>query len=969
MREIAPDSSPYEVAQQRIASAASSGADKLNLSGLGLKSLPPEIGQLTQLKELYLCDNQLRSLRPEIGQLTKLRELDLKNNQLSSLPPEIGQLTQLQQLDLGYNELSSLPPEIPQLTQLQALHLNNNHLSNLPPEIRQLTELQMLGISGNQLSTLPPEIGKSIKLKVLGLVANQLSSLPPEIGQLTQLQMLALTDNRLSSLPPEIGQLRRLMILYMSGNTSLRYPPKDIVELGSDATIRYLHAAWPEAQVVWESRVLFVGEGSVGKTWLYEALDGRPAGGDKKDGGATIGIEIGPLFLGHPEQAGVQMRLNCWDFAGQEFNHATHQFFFSDRTLFLLCWNARAGWEAGKLRKWLNNIRDRAPGAKVILVATQCDEPHSDYPEKELRDDFRQIVATIKTSSKTGMGINELLGLIAMHAKELPMMGLRWPPSWWRAASHILTLQEKRSHASLDQVQKKIMSFGLRREDANVLLRWLHELGQILHYPDSEELRNVVMLNPQWVTRLVGKVLASPEVAQNQGIVSQQCLERLWPELDEGMRLHLLGMMDRFDLAYRIPEDHQHRSLVVERLQQNEADYQARWNQFSGQRELRLRFKLKAMHPGIPTWLIARCHRFTLHLHWLRGALFGDDRHQPRHLALVRAYDPDRTLDFTVRGPLPYSFMGLLVDAFLSTVTGRYPGLEMERLVPCPGPSGNGPCGHYFKQVNLEERLKGEKARPYINCEQCNTDHQVIELLLGLSAVDAVQAALLEKMLGEVRAEGEKTREQMEAGFASLREAVQLGFIREWNAQQLLAEQSCPSVFSLYALNDGAAMTSAKLRLQLYCMAPGCWHSVGADGRAECAPLREWAGGVVSFLHSLGTVAKPMATVGAALLPGVGMAVHLTASELESTKKEFEKTGKLLAELKEMPKAELEVEAKLLGDSRAPRAHSAEEMRTLKKFLDGLKFPKRPYGGLVRRRTPEDHVLWLCPAHAKQYDG
>jgi hypothetical protein len=56
-----------------------------NLSG----AVPPEIGRLHGLQELYLGDNQLTSLPPEIGQLTNLRRLYLEGNQLTSLPPEV----------------------------------------------------------------------------------------------------------------------------------------------------------------------------------------------------------------------------------------------------------------------------------------------------------------------------------------------------------------------------------------------------------------------------------------------------------------------------------------------------------------------------------------------------------------------------------------------------------------------------------------------------------------------------------------------------------------------------------------------------------------------------------------------------------------------------------------------------------------------------------------------------------------
>ena len=84
----------------------------LDLSGMELTSLPPELGQLTALKELSLSNNQLSALPPELGQLTALTRLYLDNNQLSALPPELGQLTALTTLYLHGNPAVELPPEV-----------------------------------------------------------------------------------------------------------------------------------------------------------------------------------------------------------------------------------------------------------------------------------------------------------------------------------------------------------------------------------------------------------------------------------------------------------------------------------------------------------------------------------------------------------------------------------------------------------------------------------------------------------------------------------------------------------------------------------------------------------------------------------------------------------------------------------------------------------------------------------------
>ena len=67
----------------RINQAALKEASELDLSGLGLKSLPPQVGNLTNLTFLNLEYNELTALPSEIGNLTSLTHLYLGHNQLT----------------------------------------------------------------------------------------------------------------------------------------------------------------------------------------------------------------------------------------------------------------------------------------------------------------------------------------------------------------------------------------------------------------------------------------------------------------------------------------------------------------------------------------------------------------------------------------------------------------------------------------------------------------------------------------------------------------------------------------------------------------------------------------------------------------------------------------------------------------------------------------------------------------------
>ena len=120
-------------------------------------SIPPELGQLSQLTELYLWGNKLTGNLPsELGKLSLLTILALYENQLTGdIPPELGQLSQLTELYLYENQLTgTFPSELGQLSLLTELYLWGNQLAgSLPPELRQLPQKKRITVLDNTLLT------------------------------------------------------------------------------------------------------------------------------------------------------------------------------------------------------------------------------------------------------------------------------------------------------------------------------------------------------------------------------------------------------------------------------------------------------------------------------------------------------------------------------------------------------------------------------------------------------------------------------------------------------------------------------------------------------------------------------------------------------------------------------------------------------------------------------------------------
>jgi len=161
---------------------------------------------------------------------------------------------------------------------------------------------------------------------------------------------------------------------------------------------------------------------------------------------------------------------------------------------------------------------------------------------------------------------------------------------------------------------------GIDGSQQPFLTEWLHDLGDMLYFPDSYELEDIVILKPQWVSEYISKVLESKDVIKRGGILTREEMKRLWHDLPSTLREHFLRLMERFDLSYR--DEDRAISLIVERLPQTPPDYKIKSNkikELDNYKALSMTFKLNTLPAGIPTWFIARAHRFSTNTHWRYG--------------------------------------------------------------------------------------------------------------------------------------------------------------------------------------------------------------------------------------------------------------------------------------------------------------------------------------------------------------
>lgn len=634
------------------------------------------------------------------AKLEKWDGLDLSRNHIARLPPEIGELENLSVLDVSQTGLLELPEEVCSLTNLRILKVRKNKLSKLPEGFGRLVNLMTLEISGNSIPALPAGIGKLQKLVRLHADSNQISELPKELGELVALEFLNVSDNKINDLPHEILGLEHLKELDLQSNP-LAIPPEILSKKNDPQTIlHYYYSTQQEsgkavyrspkgmiAHPINEAKVLIVGQGSVGKTSLLQRIlyDRFDQSQTKTEG---IAIHQWTTRENRRNQQSP-IKLNLWDFGGQEIMHATHQFFLTKRSLYLLVLDARLTQEENRVEYWLKIIQSFGGKSPVLIVGNKIDQHPLDIDQTGLRKKFPNIVGIIETSAATGLGIDALQAQIAKQVHALPHVHDLLPEAWFTVKSKIEDLARNRNFFTQDEYLNICESNTVNDEiSQRTLIGFLHDLGIVLHFQDDARLESLGILNPQWVTNGVYKILNSHELFQNQGKLTLTLLNQILnlPEYPSGKRLFIVDMMKKFELCYDIEPDKCF--LVPDLLPKNEI-YTGDWED-----ALAFQYHYSVLPSSILTRFIVRMNSF-IHKNtiWRSGVVL---KHGA-NTSLVKADIEERKIFIWVSGKedSPRDLLAIIrgeFDAIHKTIAK----LEVTEKVPLPNAPSAAPVDLAF---------------------------------------------------------------------------------------------------------------------------------------------------------------------------------------------------------------------------------------------------------------------------------
>jgi small GTP-binding protein len=367
-------------------------------------------------------------------------------------------------------------------------------------------------------------------------------------------------------LPPEILELDleiewedkwKFKSVYLPDNP-FENPPVEIVKKGKGAVLNYFKSLEGEKRPLNEVKVLLVGDGGAGKTSLVKRLVGEEFDGNEYQ---TQGINIKEWMFKYKNKnkdKSKEIKVNFWDFGGQEIMHATHQFFLSKRSLYILVLDSR---KDEKAEYWLKHIRSFGGNSPILVVMNKIDEnPSFELNRNFLQEKYPSIKGFFRTSCKENKGVKAISTKLQEELSKIEHVQIEWAKSWFNVKTRLENMNCE--FITYEEYQNMCLEENIgNKSSQNTLVDFLNDLGVVVHFKEIS-LLDTHVLEPRWITEGVYKIINSEALAKKKGILRFSMLDSILEQKKEGDYNYpparydfIINLMKKFELCYAIDEE------------------------------------------------------------------------------------------------------------------------------------------------------------------------------------------------------------------------------------------------------------------------------------------------------------------------------------------------------------------------------------------------------------------------------
>lgn len=314
-----------------------------------------------------------------------------------------------------------------------------------------------------------------------------------------------------------------------------------------------------------EARIIILGDKGAGKTCLSRRLIRQNAPMTTEDE-STPGVDTHNLSLEEDE-----LNISIWDFAGHTVTHAVHQFFLSEKCIYIIVIDGRTE-NVNRLEYWLNHVRIFGNNADIYILLNKKDKHKVKVPENLLKDKYNikeLITLNIKNDKNKLKDFREKL---FSYIKTNPTWKLgEIPASNYDVKKEIENLfKDKSSSHEEEFISDEVFTTIAEKfkvNDKQELLERLHNLGIILWYKELEKYKTLI-LNPEWISYGVYSIInwannnSKFRVYKSDFKSIFKSNRQKYPETKDDF---LFDLMKHYELAYEC-EASSNSSLIIPHL-------------------------------------------------------------------------------------------------------------------------------------------------------------------------------------------------------------------------------------------------------------------------------------------------------------------------------------------------------------------------------------------------------------------
>ena len=487
--------------------------DKILLLCNGIGKLPEWLKGLQNINGFILIGTLTDGFMEEIICFKQIQELLLLNAKISVLPPSIGDIAELCDLYIYDSQIASLkfPDTIGQLKKLRTFVAYGTTINELPDTIGNLDSLEVLDINSTAVRELPDSIGKLRNLQTLDISDTLIQRLPDSISELDKLDHFYLYGLTIDQMPRFKNCTKGTKVFCNSFDNyvpfSLRHQPASLFDQPPEIIQQYYDE---DKEDIDHFKVIFLGYGAAGKTHTIKRITNHGKLQDY-DTRQTDGIDIYEETFVYD---GEKMTLSFWDFGGQDRMYSMHRCFLTERTCYVVVVSNRLHESLqDQAEYWLRNINIFAKKSSVIIAVNNTERTYSEGVNTELlRRQFPEILLgdAVSYSAKCSQEneFNRVTDAILRQIHHLDSYKMKFPKSWAGMINEIRGSQ--RDYLSKKQYRQICENNGVNSPDIRKwLLSWFHDLGYCFcnHIdPEGHELEDYQVIDPNWITTAMYRI-------------------------------------------------------------------------------------------------------------------------------------------------------------------------------------------------------------------------------------------------------------------------------------------------------------------------------------------------------------------------------------------------------------------------------------------------------------------------------